>query len=213
MSARVLPLRGSTHRVVDAMLPWYVNDTLEPDERALVQRHLDECAQCRREVDWLRELHAACIACADQERAGGAFHGLRQRLTRRAAARSATPHGGAWRSLPPLWRAAALAQLVAVAVLGWLLLAGDDTPRYRTLGSRDGARVGGNVVVVFDASATEAQMRELLRNASARIVDGPTRANAYVLAIPAAQQAHALEVLKASPGVALARSLGAPDAR
>ena len=30
----------ATHRVVDVLLPWFVNGTLESEERALVERHL-----------------------------------------------------------------------------------------------------------------------------------------------------------------------------
>ena len=50
---------SATHTVVDVLLPWFVNGTLEGEERALVERHLDHCHHCRREADWLRELHAA----------------------------------------------------------------------------------------------------------------------------------------------------------
>ena len=61
---QVLRLDSATHRVVDVLLPWFVNGTLESEERALVERHLDHCKRCRREVEWLRELHAACAVAA-----------------------------------------------------------------------------------------------------------------------------------------------------
>lgn len=212
MSERALPLRADAHRVVDAMLPWYVNGTLDDDERALVQHHLDECPRCRDEVEWLRELHAACVACAEQEGPSGALGGLRQRLARRAA--SDPPRRGGWRTLPTLWRAVAVAQLGVIVALGAMVVSSEDAARYRTLGSsRDGAIARGNAVVVFDATATEAQVRTLLRSVDARVVDGPTQSNAWVLAIPAAQQARALERLRASPGVALAQTLSAEGAR
>lgn len=214
MTGRVLPLRAGTHRVVDAMLPWYVNGTLDHDERELVERHVTECAQCRREVEWLRELHAACIACAEQERASGALSDLRRGLTQRAPARSQGARVGVWRALPPLWRAAVIAQLAVIAVLGWRLSTGDETaPRYRTLGSTQGTLPSGNIVVVFEAATSENEMRRLLQHAGARIVDGPTRGNAYMLRVPAEQEAMALDVLQASPSVTLAQPLDLTEAR
>ena len=43
MSGRVLPLQGSEHTVVDALLPWYVNGTLRGDELDRVKQHLSCC--------------------------------------------------------------------------------------------------------------------------------------------------------------------------
>jgi len=210
MTGRVLPLHANPHRVVDAMLPWYVNGTLDADELALVQRHLGECAQCRDEVEWLRDLHAACAACTDQDRAGSsALTGLRRRLDERPAPR------GAWATLPLGWRALAVAQFCVIGVLAWFAFMGSDenAGRYRTLGARDLAPVAGNLVIVFDANARESDMRRALTQAGARVVDGPTRSNAYILVVPDGDEAHALSLLRASPGVALVQPLVAQAAR
>lgn len=43
----------SEHDRVDALLPWYVNDTLDADERSAVQRHVATCDQCRESVAML----------------------------------------------------------------------------------------------------------------------------------------------------------------
>jgi len=55
MTGRVLRFGSSVHKVVDALLPWYVNGTLEGDELEGVRRHLGECELCRREAEWLRK--------------------------------------------------------------------------------------------------------------------------------------------------------------
>ena len=39
--------RNPEHSAVDALLPWYVNETLSGGERARVRRHLAECGACR----------------------------------------------------------------------------------------------------------------------------------------------------------------------
>jgi hypothetical protein len=128
---------------------------------------------------------------------------LRRRLDERPAPR------GAWAALPLGWRAVAVAQFCVIGVLAWFSFAGNDdnAARYRTLGARDAAPVAGNLVVVFDAGAREADMRRALTLAGARVVDGPTQSNAYVLAVPDGDQGRALAVLRASPGVALVQSL------
>ena len=80
MTGRVLRFDAAAHKVVDVLLPWFVNGTLEGDELALVQRHLGECPRCQQEVEWLRELHAACIAGEAMPGASAAFRKLRGQL-------------------------------------------------------------------------------------------------------------------------------------
>ena len=60
MNGQSAAFRPATHKVVDVLLPWFVNGTLDDEERALVEQHLGQCERCRREVEWLQELHAAC---------------------------------------------------------------------------------------------------------------------------------------------------------
>src|SRR5688500_7666629 len=59
MSGRVLSFAGTEHAETQRLLPWYVKDTLAEDERARVQRHLDDCARCQHDADELREWAAA----------------------------------------------------------------------------------------------------------------------------------------------------------
>src|SRR5215468_9383891 len=64
MTGRVLPLKGGEHTAVDALLPFYVNGTLQGGELDRVEQHLGGCEHCQREVDWLRDVFAACEAIA-----------------------------------------------------------------------------------------------------------------------------------------------------
>src|SRR6266540_438524 len=80
MTGRVIPFDAAAYKVPDALLPWFVNGTLEGDELALVERHLGECLRCQHEVEWLRELHAACIAGEAMPGASAAFRNLRRQL-------------------------------------------------------------------------------------------------------------------------------------
>jgi hypothetical protein len=55
-------------------------------------------------------------------------------------------------------------------------------------------------------------MRAALQGSGARIVDGPTVTGAYLLTVPPAQAAPALQRLRAAPAVEMAESLAAAGA-
>ena len=65
----------------------------------------------------------------------------------------------------------------------------------------------GSIVVVVDPTTTEAELRRILRDAGARIVDGPTQANAYVLDVPATRQVQAMQALRAEHALVLVERL------
>ena len=52
------------------LLPWYVNGTLEGAELALIEAHLDECAECRADLEAERLLAAEFAAMPEPELAG-----------------------------------------------------------------------------------------------------------------------------------------------
>jgi anti-sigma factor RsiW len=210
MSGRVLPFDPAAHKVADVLLPWFVNGTLEKDELAFVQQHLGECVRCQREVQWLRELRAACV---DGEAAPGAspvFRNLRRQLDEPRARRG---KGASlyrfWRRAPPWSRWAMAAELVLIVALGTVLLPPTDgLPLYRTLGAQSAAApTAGSLVVVFDPTTPESELRRMLRKAGARVADGPTQTNAYVLKVAAERGVEAVQALRAEPAVVLVEQL------
>lgn len=222
MSGRVLRFEGSAHSETDRLLPWFVNDTLERDERALVERHLTECAQCRGEVAVLRQLQDLHADAAPTLDASASLRRLRGRLQ----ARGTAPRASRWQSLrhgwaqAPLWlRGAVAAQAVVVLALAVALIGPDRRPdaRYRTLGDAAPAvTVQGDMrqlVIVFDPHISQAQVRQLLRASQARIIDGPSDAGAYVLAVPAARAASVRDALRAAPGVTMVERLDPVERR
>jgi anti-sigma factor RsiW len=209
MSGRVLPFDPAAHKVADVLLPWFVNGTLDQDELAFVEQHLSECVRCQREVQWLRELRAACI---DGEAAPGAstvFRNLRRQLDQPRAGRG---RGASlrklWKRAPPWSRWAMAAELAAIVALGAVLLpTTDGLAPYRTLGARSAAAPTGSLVVVFDPTTPESELRRMLRKAEARVADGPTQTNAYVLKVAAQRQVEAVQALRAEPAVVLVEQL------
>jgi hypothetical protein len=219
MSGRVLPLKGSEHRAVDALLPFYVNGTLQGDELDRVQQHLTGCEQCRREVDWLRNVFAACEEIAPVPETPLADTGRIAALAGhvRASAGRIEPRGwrrrfsAGWSATQPWARMLMAAQLAGLAILGTMLVSEtrDDAP-YRTLGTfTRSAPAGDSIAVKFDPAITEGAMRQLLEAAGARIVDGPTTTAAFVLEVPAGHSSAAVQKLRTEPKVLFAAPLGA----
>jgi anti-sigma-K factor RskA len=216
MSGRVLQFESGVHKVVDALLPWYVNGTLEGDELEYVQRHLMECAQCLKEAEWLRELYAACAAAESMSGASGALGKLRRALEAAPPAKSGFSAWGrrAWRSSGAWTRWSVAASLALVVVLAASALRTDAPALYRTLGAGSTmSSPSGSLIVVFDPATAEADLRRILRAAGARLVDGPTQSNAYVLDVPAERRPDAMRVLRAERAVVLVERLSPEDAQ
>ena len=218
MSGRILPLKGSEHTEVDALLPFYVNGTLQGEELERVAQHVAGCEHCRREADWLREVFAACDEIAPIPDTPLADTSRIAELAGRIAASAQHERGGwrgrvstAWAATQPWTRMLMAAQLAGLAVLGTMLVSEqrDEAP-YRTLGaSTRAAPAGDSIAVMFDPAITEGEMRRLLGAAGARIVDGPTSTAAFVLEVPAGQSAAAVAKLRAERKVLFAEPLGA----
>jgi hypothetical protein len=66
---------------------------------------------------------------------------------------------------------------------------------------------------MFDPATPEAELRRVLHEAQARVVDGPTRANAYILGVAPERRAQAVEMLRAEPAVTLVEELDASGRR
>jgi hypothetical protein len=201
MNGRVIKFEGSVHAEADRLLPWYVNDTLDDDERRQVEQHLAECLHCQQEVAWLRGIREEFATQAEQDDVSPKMHHLHRRMERR---RRAAPTSLVWQRRER--RLAWLVALQAAVILGLgISLLGQPHMPYRTL-SAPGDK-GALLVVVFNTQAREAQMRELVRESGARIVGGPTAQGAYVLRVPDAREAAARRMLAASPYVTLVEDL------
>ena len=212
VTGRVLQFDPAAHKVADVLLPWLVNGTLEGDELAFVQQHVAVCARCQREVEWLREFHEACVAGEAEPNAStsAAFRSLRRKLEARPKKPRILPGFNRWRIGSSWTRWVIAAQLAVIAILGGVVIVGGDSPAvYRTLGSGSASAVTtGSLVVVFDPATTEADLRRMLRDIGARLIDGPTRTNAYVLEVPETRREQAVRVLRNERAVVLVESLG-----
>jgi len=219
MSGRILKFDDSAHREVDEMLPWFVNGTLEAGELAAVEQHVRECARCQREIDMLQQLHAVCAFDETAPDATPSYRRLHERIAGRRRLGSLRDRVRElfrpWQRAPAWARWTIAAQFAGIAMLAVKVAMpiSESAGVYQTLGAPAAhAAHGGTVAVVFVPEATESEFRRIVQSAGARVVDGPTASNAYVLDVPAGQRDAILAALRAEPAVVLAQPLTAqPD--
>lgn len=217
MTARVVTL-AATHQNVQELLPWFVMGTLDDDDRQLVERHLESCAGCRHEIEWHGQMRDANLAQPLPRDADRAFAALRARLPGALQTQSRASRFAAvvewWRGQQSGVRWALALQPVAIAALAFALLLGtqrtvNPAPQIYHALSRPADATAGRLVVVFSPQATQAEMRRVLLASGTRIVDGPTAADAYVLAVAPERVEQALKQMRQEPSVLLIQSLEA----
>lgn len=197
--ADIIRLNGDTHAQIQHLLPWYVTGALTDKDAAQVEAHLAECAECRADVEIEKTLarQVRTLPC-DVERGWAT---LKARIDEAARPRARLLS----RRVSLGWAAAAQAASLAVVVPVMAFTLGQPRLAYRTLGAPPGA--AGNLIVVFRPNTPEAALRATLARSQARIVDGPTSTDAYVLHVAAGRRAAALARLRADPDIALAEPL------
>jgi hypothetical protein len=83
---------------------------------------------------------------------------------------------------------------------------------FHTLGAQPAPALG-DAIAIFRPEAREADVMRALRTSGARLVGGPTAADAYVLQVPLASRATALAKLRADHAVVMAEPLDPDEAR
>ena len=201
----IIHLRGTPHEEAQRLLPWYVNDTLDPQDRAAVETHLATCAECRDELEEERALRAH-IATIPVDASQG-FAALRDQIEARKAAAPLTPANDTRpflrRPVALGWALAAQAAMLALVIGLTAIPRQEPKPLYHALGSAP-ETAAGNVLAIFKPDLTEGDMRALLASVGAKVVEGPNASNAWVLRVPAANRAAALGKLRADGHVLLA---------
>ena len=203
----IVHLHGDPHQQVQQLLPWFVSGTLEAAEHRLVEEHLAACTECATDLAHERKFADAYVSL--DAPANGGWAALKERAVAAQAMRRRSP----WRRLtsrPARFAAIAASQLllVAASVTAYRLVSNPEQPVYHVLGAESAMLPpGGNVVVIFRPDVTEQAMRTTLLAAQARIVNGPTKASGYVLAVAPGERTHALEILRARSEILLAQPI------
>ena len=191
---------------LNELLPFYVNGTLDDDEREQVERYLQAQPEAQAEVQWLRSLQTRVredvppvSSEVGLERALRRIHteGPAPQGARRAVAQSGWLQRlrGVLAALVPqsIVRPALAGALALVAVQGLVIVQlmerhEDDSTELRTLRS-DAAPVaqGPFLKLNFKADAREADIRMLLVGINGSLAAGPGQLGDYYVRVPAQQ--------------------------
>jgi Putative zinc-finger len=197
----VIRLNGDPHAQAQRLLPWYVTGSIDAEEAAQVEAHLNDCAECHEDLEAELALARQVKTLPSDEERGWA--GLKARVQDPSTAKR---DGFFGRRVPLGWALAAQAASLAILVTIVAFALVSPKPLYRTLGSAPTAE-SGNLVVIFKPETPERTLRATLMQNGARIVDGPTSTDAYVLHATAARRAEILARLRASPDISLAEPI------
>lgn len=185
------------HQDIWELLPWLVNGRLSEADSRRAETHLRVCEECRGEYRAQRQIHhviAADTAVEQLPMAG--LNRLRQRIETAASAGVVDPPSD--RSSPAFRRhlrsaavaAAVLALSVALGIPTAIHLQAKRhgaTSPYYTVTAPAAQQPGAAIRAVFAPTITLSELQALLDDAHLRIVDGPTEAGVYSLAMTAPQ--------------------------
>jgi len=213
------------HSQVQDLLPWYVNNTLQEDEHQLVHAHAKTCAACQADLQLLLKMQVAEPASGTVPDLDRALARLLPKLDAQEPAnkpKDSNFHArflnifqGMFKtgknSLP--WGMAIMAAQMAIIIglIAHIAYPGQDDNSYRVLGS--GERSSGNIVVVFKPETTVKDIQRIMSMNDARIIDGPTVTNAYLLNVDEARLTQSIKELRSEAGIELVESLGSGEAK
>jgi len=216
MNGRIVSLDVAVHNAVQEQMPMYLAGRLDEAASARLQQHLQACALCQQELEWQRKLRSASpplVEGLDMERALAKLAPCLDEPADAAAGLRTAQAGPAlswWRKAAanePRWMRWALAvQCLVIAGLAVMLARPATAPRYELLGAA--AQPQANLVVVFQPGTRESELRGILQANSARLVGGPTDADAYLLAVPGGKRDEILSRLRTEASIKLAEPLG-----
>ncbi|HZP13776.1 MAG TPA: zf-HC2 domain-containing protein [Nevskiaceae bacterium] len=185
------------HRRAWELIPWLVNGRASDEERALVDSHVRECADCRSELAFQREVQQGMLQAP--EPTIDARAGLDQLWKRIDAGETAAPRTG---NVVRWLVAAVVVEAIGLATLSTGMLV---SAPYQTLSSPAPSATRASLRAVFAPQMPQSQLQSLLQRNGLQIVAGPSEAGAYALALTAnASTESALAALRADPHVIFA---------
>ena len=195
---------------IDLLLPWYVKGTLSPQQRSEVEAHLESCAFCQKELEKIK---------AELRVLEGVEEDIEVPWTLEELESVLGPQGW-WERFknsvaghPTFFLTGFVLQGILVLALIFVLLFHVQGKKYATLSSRGSGRA--QVVVIFDGNVREKEMRKVLLNVGATIVEGPSPQGAYHLGfsrpLSVRSLTEVLNRLRKAPGVKFAAKYHGKD--
>lgn len=203
-----------THEEAWDLIPWLVNDSIDPLQRTRLAQHVDGCAHCQGELRSQRVLLQAMNAGPQVEAMPRASL---QKLWARLDADAMpppVPAGPTWRQrLGSLsWMVAGTACLVLLlgaSVLALLRPGDPPAAAYRTVTDPAATPAHAGIRAVFAGDLRMSELQALLESTGLHIVAGPSASGVYTLDAAADGDAGAaLAALRAHPAVRFAEPAG-----
>jgi Putative zinc-finger len=197
---------------LEALLPWYVNDTAPSADRALVEDHLRVCGACRERLRSELELLAQ-IRRPESARMPDAIESW-QRFERTLGdvAPVREPVAGQTRLLRWVVAGQAAALAVLAVLLAQVLWRQErSVPSFRTVTTPAAgpAATQFTVRVAAAAGVTAQAVEQIARAHGARVVNGPSTQGVYTLELdPAAVQQQVLAQLRTVPELQFVEQVG-----
>jgi hypothetical protein len=179
---------STVHRHTWDQIPWMVNGSLPESARLSVQTHLENCADCREELEFQRRLAAAIESGSSvcESDSQDSWQRLRARID--AAGRSGRPRHGQrrGRGLSGEWIPWLVAAMVvqaiglgALATVLWSKPAASSGAVYRTLSAPTASQGNATIRVVFAPDVSVGTMQAVLAAAGLQIQSGPSSAGVW----------------------------------
>jgi len=188
------------HQEISALLPWYINGSIDEHDRQRLDAHLALCAGCREELAQEQRIYEGMTAdTAVEYMPAASLKRLQARLDGVAAA-SPDPRsdvgtqelaagqkpGGRPLAWPGLMAASVAVMAVALSLLAadrWIQFrAHAAVPDYYTVTTSIPRPQGEVIRAVFSPTITLVELQAVLDEAQLRIISGPTEAGVYSLA-------------------------------
>ena len=195
------------HEEVQILLPWYITDTLGPEDRRRVEDHLLACDPCRADLARERAIGKGIADMPVDVELGWAA--MRRRIEADAPRRPARPWTRLAHGIADRPRTVHLVLVAQLLLLFSAILAFSPIMRptqYRALGNAP-VTASANALIMFQPDTRQQAVASLLNAAEARIVDGPTVTGALLVHVPSDRRTAMLEKLKAHHEIALAEPI------
>lgn len=197
----------------DELLAWYVNGTLNAQDREWMEQHMAAHPEARAEVDWYRSLQQRV---QDNAPAVPETIGLGKVMTLiRGDQPTLVERINAFFASFALKPALVLAGVAVIAVQSGMLFsyingADHDEAEIRSLRATR-VEEGPMLKVSFAPDAKEADIRLLLVSVQGQLAGGPGQLGDYYIRVPAGKESQSAEALKSNPIVqAVALAPGVP---
>lgn len=212
------------HQQIQLLLPWYMNQSLQPEERQQVESHIRQCLLCRRELVSLRKLAEAVTELSDLEVAAEtSFASLRSKLPARASDKSLSNSSAKTPKLAGLSKlsrqsavqfAMAATLLLAIIPLTMHTVQTNTADNYYTLSAaKPELATGKQLRVVFAKSLSSTEVAAILATIYAQRVDEPNSIGAFTIkldSVDSPKLEDAIALLRSRPDVLLAEPIIQP---